>query len=410
MVTDVDQVSITSTIRRMLRVLGAMPSHVSDPEAVARAAQLVHDRMSRTEETVEWFEPHGYAPLVAAGTGPILLVTYLDDSDPYSSSHSGQPPAFRQTSVSGPGIVRKAGVVAAAAAQLDSEQENRFTVVVETDRNAGSKTLEEWLRKAGERFRAAIWESIDIPAHAPLIVHSATGCLMLRVVVSANHHFAESQFGGVLPDLGRQLSAAIGELVSDDHEVRLGGFYDGIDEVDEQAFETYQGASAMVTSWLRRIAPGEFTAPGNHLAMGAFLAPGVVVRGITLTERSPYLSVAGEALIDIHLLPGQDISKVLRSVGKFFNNHIPGTEVEVLLARPPVTGKANLTALRESYPRVLKTGPGLNPAGVIESYGIPTVGYAAVTRNPENTSGRVTLEEIVNGSRLIQSLSRRMAS
>ncbi|MEZ4523384.1 MAG: hypothetical protein R3A46_17340 [Thermomicrobiales bacterium] len=52
--------------------------------------------------------------------------------------------------------------------------------------------------------------------------------------------------------------------------------------------------------------------------------------------------------------------------------------------------------------------PGPTRPGIIESFGIPTVGYASVGRNPENTSGRVTLEDAVNGSRLIQALARRM--
>ncbi len=57
----------------------------------------------------------------------------MDDADPFASSHSGQPPSFRDTSVSGPGILRKAGVVAAVAAELDPERGGRYTLVVETD-------------------------------------------------------------------------------------------------------------------------------------------------------------------------------------------------------------------------------------------------------------------------------------
>ncbi len=47
MTIDVDQNSMTNTIRRMLRILGAMPAFVSDPESVERAARFVYDRMSR---------------------------------------------------------------------------------------------------------------------------------------------------------------------------------------------------------------------------------------------------------------------------------------------------------------------------------------------------------------------------
>ena len=409
MVSDVDQVSITSTIRRMLRILGAMPSHESDPEAVALAAQFVHDRMARTRSSMEWFEPYGFSPLVVAGDGPILLVTYLDDADPFASGHSGQPPSFRETTVGGPGIVRKAGVVAAAAAELDDVQGGRFTLVVETDRNAGSLTLEEWLKTNGDRFDAAIWEISDLPAPAPLIAHSAAGWMTLSVSASANHHYAESQYGGVVPDLGREFAAALADIVSRDHEVRIDGFYDGIDDIDEQSLEVIHEVSDLTAAWLHRVVPDAIDVSNSHLAMGVFMAPGVVVRQMSLQERPPYLSVSAEATLDVQLVPGQDLQKILEGVARFFDDRIPGATVEPLLARPPVIGRANIAALREAHPRVLKTVPGLNPAGLIESFGIPTVGYAAVRRNPENTSGRVALEEIINGVRLIQTLSKRMA-
>ena len=409
MTTNVEQNTTTNTIRRMLRILGAMPAYVGDPESVERAARFVHDRMARAESTVAWFERDGFAPLVIAGDGPLLLVTYMDDADPYASGHSGQPPSFRDTSVSGPGILRKAGVVAAAAAELDPERGGRFTLIVETDRNAGSLALEEWLRTNSHRYTAAIWEATDLPVPAPMIIHSASGRLTMRIRATSNHHFAESHFGGVVTDLGRTLAQSLADIVTKDHEVRLDGFYDGIDDVDEAGMEVYQEIAGRTGAWLHRVAPGDVTLPTAHLAMGVFLAPGIVVRSLTLDDRQPYLPVAVEAVIDIHLVPGQDARLIGQNAVRYFKERIAGAAVETLMVRPPVVGKANIAALREAYPRVLKTVPGLNPAGLIESFGIPTVGYVAVGRNPENTSGRVTLEETVNGARLIQALANRMA-
>lgn len=400
---------MTNTIRRMLRVLGAMPAYVGDPDSVERAARFVHDRMARSGAIVEWYQPEGFSPLVIIGDGPILLATYMDDADPYASSHSGQPPSFRDTAVSGPGILRKAGVVAAAAAELDPDRGGRFTMVVETDRNAGSLTLEHWLHEDPQPFKAGIWEATDLPIPAPTIIHSASGCLTLRISVNANHHFAELHYGGVVSDVGRLLADSISQLVSQDHEVRLDGFYDGIDDVDAEAMEVYQEMTGRIAAWLHRVAPGDAEMPPSHLAMGVFLAPGIVVRSLQLTDRQPYLPITAEAVIDIHLVPGQNPRVVGQSAIRYFKERVPGAHVETLMLRPPVVGKANIAALREAYPRVLKAVPGLNPAGVIESYGIPTVGYASVGRNPENTSGRVTLEDAVNGARLIQALARRMS-
>ncbi|CAN5547234.1 hypothetical protein BH23CHL2_BH23CHL2_31510 [soil metagenome] len=409
MTTEIGQSAITNTIRRMLRILGAMPAHVSDPEAVERAARFVHDRMARSDENVDWYQPEGYSPLVVAGNGPILLATYMDDADPFASNHSGQPPSFRDTIVSGPGILRKAGVVAAVVAELDMQAGSHFTLVIETDRNRGSLTLEQWLRANAHRYRGAIWEAIDLPILAPTIIHSASGYLTLRITASADHHFAEMHYGGVINDIGRSLSDSLSQLVTEDHEVRLDEFYDGIDDVDPAAMEIYQEFTGGIAGWLRRIATSDAKIPMSHLAMGVFLAPGVVVRSFQLFDRQPYLPVEAEAVIDIHLVPGQDARTVGQSAMRYFEERVPGARIETLLLRPPVVGKANLAALREAYPRVVKSVPGPNPAGLIESFGIPTVGYASVGRNPENTSGRITIEDAVNGARFVQTLARRMA-
>src|SRR5690606_30020992 len=238
MTSQAEQSSITDTIRRMLRVLGAMPAHVGNPESVQRAARFVHDRLTRNNTRVTWFDPLDFAPLVVAGNGPVLLVTYMDDADPYASSHSGQPPSFRDSFISGPGIIRKAGVIAAVAAQLHPGFEDSFTLVIETDRNDGSRTLEEWLKSQPARFSAGIWEATDLPIAGPAIVHSASGRLTLRVSAHANHHYAEAHFGGAITDLGRALAQAVSDLVTEDHEVRLDGFYDGIALADGQTINT----------------------------------------------------------------------------------------------------------------------------------------------------------------------------
>ncbi len=410
MTTETEQSVVTDTIRRMIRVLGAMPAHVGNPDAVERAARFVHDRLKRTQERVIWFAPEDRSPLVVAGSGPILLATYMDDTDPYASSHSGQPPSFRESFVSGPGIIRKAGVVAAVAAQMSDDFSDLFTLVIETDRNLGSRSLEAWMKTHPTTFSAGIWEATDLPMISPAIIHSAPGRISMKVVTHTNHHYAESHYGSVVTDLGLALARAISELVSRDHEVLLENFYDGVDTADQTSVDTLHDLESRTEAWLQRVAPGDVTMPAAHLTMGVYLTPSIVVRELRLPDPNPYLPVTCEATIDLHLVPGQNATVVARTAIAHFKERLPGVSVEILLMRPPVIGKANIAALREAYPHVLRTVPSISPAGLIESHGIPTVGYAAVARNPENTSGRVALEEVVNGARLVQELARRMTS
>jgi hypothetical protein len=230
------------------------------------------------------------------------------------------------------------------------------------------------------------------------------------VTAHANHHYAESHYGGVISELGRTFAQALGQLVSDDHEVRLEGFYDGIDVTDEEGIGALHELEDRTEAWLQRIAPGDVSMPAAHLTMGVFLAPSIVVREMHVSDPYPYLPVFAEAVVDLHLVPGQNARNIAQSAINYFRGRLPGATVELVLVRPPVVGKANIAALREAHPLVLKTVPSINPAGVMESFGIPTVGYASVGRNPENTSGRVALEDAVNGAHLIQAIARRMAA
>lgn len=392
-------------IRRMLRVLGALPAHVSDPVATSNAAKLVHDRLRRAGTEPIWYEPAGGSPLVVAGTGPILVVSYIDDIDPGAIAHDGVPPVFEDGVVSAPGILRKAGLIAATAGATHPDNgAYATTLVIETDRYWGSNTLRSWLRDSNRHFDAAIWEATDLPIPAPVVIHSAFGRLQVRVRTTAAHDHVLAMYGGVVADVGTGLATALAELVSPDHEVRLDGFYDTVLVPDTEGLAVLADMAEEIKAGLDRISPESTSLPTLHLVMGVFFAPSLVVRELRTQVSEPYLPRSAEAMIDIQIMPGQSADTVLAALKRHFQDRLPQLEITPLLIRPAMVGQFDLDTLRAKFERVILNGPGPNPAGLIASFGIPTVGYAGVGSGGTSGANQVDLQAIQSGASLVREL------
>lgn len=391
--------------RRMLRVLGALPTHTSDPIATASAAKLMHDRLRRAGQEPIWYEPSETSPLVIAGTGPLLVVTYIDDVDPDAVQQTAIPPTFKDGVVSAPGILRKAGLIAATAGATHPDNgPDATTLVIETDRYRGSLALEKWLAESSREFEAAIWESADLPITTPAVIHSAFGQLRVRVTTTAPHDHIPAMYGGVVADVGTSLATALADLVGPDHEVRLDGFYDTVDIPDGDGLALLTEMAATVKTGLLRLSPEPTDLSTHHLAMGVFFAPSLVVQALQTSASDPYLPSTAEAEIDIQLVPGQSADAVLATLSDHFRARLQQVEIRPLLVRPAVKGQLDLARLRDAFDQVIPTAPGPSPAGMIESLGIPTIGYAAVGASGDDGPDRVTLQTIEAGSRLVRAL------
>jgi hypothetical protein len=404
-----------ATLRRLLRLLGAHPAHVSDPRALRGAALLIRDRVRRSGIPVQLYEPEGLAPAVVAGHGPTLLVCYLDDADPNAMQHSGQPAVFRNGVVLAPGIVRKGGLAAALGYLLDMpEARERITLFVETDRHQGSQTLEHWLRAHAQAANAALWETVDLPIDTPALFHAACGSLAVRVLVTARHHAIESLYGGVVPDSGFGLLQALAALKSTDQEVRLVGFYERAAPPDTGVLETLSSSAPRVAAWITRTAGVSEPLPAGHVAMGIFVAPSLTIRELRVDDEHPYLPRAAQAVIELNLVPGQTVEDVFAALTQYFGERLPQAVVEPLEAREPAAGVAGIDALRTLCPRAFAVAPGPNPAGLLAEHGVPHLGYAAVGRELPDQLGQLELNSVQEGAQLIarvvESLGRSSAA
>lgn len=406
MATTTDHVWDAAAIRRAIRLLGSHSPRVDDPQSTARALRLVSDIVQRRGAPTELFQLPGTMPLVVFGSGPILLITHLDDPHPLAQVDEIGPPSISGDTVTAPGITRKAGVLAALGAILDSESVAELvTLVVEADRHDGSQALSYWLDSTKREFSAALCEIADLPVPAPALFLAATGLVTVKITVSGDGNTIERVYGGVQPDVGHQLVAALSAMKSVEGEVLIPGFYDGVITPDVDGLVALQNIASSVGAWVMRgAAPSEERLSSSHVTLGAFLAPSIVVRDLRIDGAGPYLASAATAIVEARIMPGQDAATIVRSIAEFVLGRIPDAAIEtVLLRQSAKAGPFDPAGLATIAP-VIPVAPGNSPAGLTDCVAIPTLGYSTVWRDPATFDEHVTLTSIAEHSRTIQSL------
>jgi acetylornithine deacetylase/succinyl-diaminopimelate desuccinylase-like protein len=351
-------------------------------------------------------------PLIIAGSGPILIVTFLDDSNESARLHDGHPPVIRESVATSPGIIRKAGVLAALAA-LTSEGQGpeQFTLAVEADRHSGSLALEHWLERNGRRFSTALCEAVDLPVPTPVLYASAAGRMTITVTIERLEREVEDIFGGVVSDLGHQIALIIASLKSADSEIALPGYYDNVQPPTNADIDSLDALAPAIEDWLRDLSdtpPHALAARHNTLAF--FFAPSIVVRSVSVVESSPFLASSASATLDVYLVPGQHPPSVLRAVTTRVKSIAPHGRVSASVVRPPVVGQLRDRVEQVNGPLMAPIAPGNSPAGLLEERGTPTLGYAVVDRRSSGAAESVDLNRIVAGAELIRDVASALDS
>ena len=392
-------------VRRVLRVLGAQSASPRDADGCARAARLVADVLERRGVPAEIIATDDGPPLLVAGGGPTLLLTYLDDPA-CAAGTSASPPRISGDLASGVGVVRKAGVLAACGALLAERGAESVTLVVETDRHAGSGALEQWLRVSGRRFGAALWEVVDLPTPTPALFRSANGVVRAHIELDAFARPVDALYASVLPDAGFQLAGALAALKSGDLEVLLPRFYDDIAPPSDADMLAIQGVEVSIGAWLSGAARnGAAPLSVSHQALGIFCAPALFVRELRMPDAGVYLGGVARATIEARTLPGQSSTIVVRSIIEFLRRRLPGVQVEPTLVREASQGALVAAARLDASLAVLPVGPGSSPAATLEAHGVATAGYAVVHRGAPVDVERVAVSDIIAGARTLSGLA-----
>lgn len=398
---------LVDIVRRFIRVLGAQPAHASNPLWNKAAAHVVAGRFQRAGVPVREYQGVHGTPLIVAGNGPVGIITYLDDNHPLALEHTGQPPVIGDGIVRGPGIERKAGAIAAMAPLLvDPTLARAITVLVETDRNSGSQTLEGWLATDAHGLRAAIWEAGDLPLHSPVAIRSSTGTAIVEIKLRSNYKDIEPVFGAVLPDLGVALAGLLASLKTGDQEVRLEGFYDNVDTPGEDEFATLMAIAPGVKRWIRANDNDERSLSTAHMTLGLFCAPSIVVRDMSMRDAGAYLPSEASAIVELQLMPGQSADQVIQALGSHARTTPFDAQVNALLVRPPV-GIQEEVGLPADIPQI-PIAPGLSPAALLRQHAIPAIGYAVVDRRRDRDEAGLSIDAITNGSRFIMNLVKHL--
>lgn len=395
----------TTELRRAVRLICSHSPRITDTQATARALRLILDIAQRRGAPTDAFQLPGTMPLITIGNGPILLITHLDDPHPLAQVDNVGLPSISGNTVTVPGITRKAGVLAALGAFLGGEATaERCTLIIETDRHQGSESFAKWFDSSERHINAALYDVVDLPVPAPAIFLSATGTVTLRISVQRTGQVVERHYGGVQSDIGHALLAAISSLKSVDGEVLVPGFYDDVITPGPEGLAAIGRVSSTVGHWLTNgTSPDTDQLSPDHLTLGAFLAPSLILRELSLRSDDPYLVSSASAIVEAQIMPGQNAGTIARSISGAIESRIEDATIEARLLLQPVQASFDTKAFAD-IANVLPVAPGPSPIGTLSTSGIPTLGFSTTWRDPELEQEAVNLTTIASGSQMIQQL------
>ncbi len=407
-----DHVWDLTAIRRAIRLLGSHSPRVLEPKSTARALQLVWDILQRRGIQTEIFQVPGTMPMLVAGTGPILLITHLDDPHPLAQSATFGPPAMDGDVVIAPGITRKAAVLSAIGAVLGNDSiAELVTLVVETDRHEGSRAFAHWFDSVDWNFDAAVYEVADLPIPAPALYVAASGLVAMRITISDDENPIERVYGGVRTDVGHQLASLIAATKSPDGEVLIPDFYEGVITPKDEELAALQQVASSVGAWVNRgTPPSENGLSPLHLTLGSFITPSITVRNVQIDGNGPYLANRASAIVEARIMPGQDAAAIQRAISRFALDAIPTANVETLLIRAAAKSSSFDANELDRIATVIPIAAGNSPAGLLDTVLIPTLGFSTVWRDPAIKDERVTLSSIAEHDQIIQNIVRFVAA
>lgn len=397
-----------------MRVLCAQPPDVRNAMLMARSLRLVWDMLQRRGIPVDVYQVPGVMPLLVIGQGRLLICTHLDDQSPAPNDVPRSVPSVSGSTASGPGVTRMAGLLGALGPIIAGTlTPDDVTVVVEADRHIGSPALQSWLDSLKRDVGFALWEATDLPIPAPVTFISATGTVSIGITVTSHAAGIESFYAGVVPDVGHRIVEALASVKSRDSEVLVTGFYDGVEAPDSKALALLEGVSKNVQSWVlgaTNEAAAERELSARHVTLGVFCAPSILIRSLELTESQPFLPSTARAVIEARIMPGQDAHAVVRALTEHVTTCIPEAQIDTLLLRQPYQGSQQSIPGIENIAPVYPIAPGDTPAGLIGTVGIPSLGFATVSRAPNRSEEQVELAAVSRASDFVASLSRHIAT
>jgi hypothetical protein len=395
-----------ATIRRAIQLLGAHQSRSGDAQSIARAVRYIWDFLQRRGVSAEIFQLPGLMPLIIAGNGPVMVVSHIDSLNMSEFQAEPGPPEIRNDIAHGPGVVRKAGVLAAAGSLLCDAAACPITLVIEADRHQGSRAVEAWLSEVKPLVQAAVVESVDLPVDAPAIYRGAAGLLVATIELPASAPLSLEVYRSVLPDIGHQLAEILSALKSRDAEVMLPSFYDGVEPPEQSEMDTLRSVATTVGARLASTPDAEDLLPAAHLTLGMFATPSLTIREMHFSVLADHGGIGASATIEVRLMPGQSIDAAEASLRSFVAERTPHATITVVLRRPAARGVDALIIPEEVGATRLPVAPGNSPAGLIEARGIATLGFQTISPGTDPTSEQSSLADILNGAEFI----RRIAS
>jgi acetylornithine deacetylase/succinyl-diaminopimelate desuccinylase-like protein len=207
----------------------------------------------------------------------------------------------------------------------------RLTILLEGEEECGSPSLAQLLKNEREALAADFVLVADTNMwnfETPAITTSLRGLAAIEVTIRGpSRDLHSGLFGGIALNPINALTRVLGDLHDDQGNVRIPGFYDGVEPVPEELTKSWQGLGFDVDKFLGDV--GLASPAGEHgqspLAQ-LWARPTADINGIYggYQGDGPKTVIPAQATakLTFRLVPGQEPQKILLNFERFVNERL----------------------------------------------------------------------------------------
>jgi len=371
-----------------LREYLSIPSISTDGDKeheVERCANWLADHLREIGVTKTEVHPTDGHPIVyaehchAPGQPTILIYAHYDVQPPGPLEEWESPPfepTIRDEKVFARGATDDKGQFFAHVKGLETHLAARdelpvnVKLVIEGEEEVGSVHLEDWVADHREKLACdavVISDSAMFAPGLPTITYGLRGISYFEVTARGpSHELHSGLYGGAVPNPLNELSKIIAQLHDDDRRVAIPGFYDNVQELDDDERENFTELPFDDEKFRRETgAPGLVGEEGHSTLERRWTRPTLDCNGMwggyTDEGAKTVLPSTAHAKISCRLVPDQDPDRIDELAEDYFRELAPDhieLEFEAKHSGSPVvsdldngTVEAARRALRDSWGR-----------------------------------------------------------
>jgi len=283
------------------------------------------------------YAEHCHAP----GQPTILIYAHYDVQPPGRLEQWDSPPfepTVRDDKIFARGATDDKGQFFAHVKGLETHLATRdelpvnVKLLVEGEEEVGSEHLEGWVSEHRDKLSCdavLISDSAMFAPGLPTITYGLRGIAYFEVTVRGpDHELHSGLYGGAVPNPLNELSRMIARLHDDDRRVAIPGFYDRVEEIDDEERAKLAELPFDEADFLEETgAPGVAGEKGYSTLERRWTRPTLDCNGVwggyTDAGSKTVLPSTAHAKISCRLVPDQDPDRIARLAEEYFRELAP---------------------------------------------------------------------------------------